>query len=88
MHSIFIQVPKGNVAMVDEIPPLKEAEMLNGIIYLNNTNILGCIIALKNTDETEILISGLISSSHLQAKCTFPVTFSGFTPLESSLLPM
>ena len=56
--------------------------MFNDVIYLNNTNVLGCIIALKNTNETEIKNSGLISFSRLQAKCTFTVIFYGFTPLK------
>ena len=47
MHSIFIQVPKDDFSMVDEIPPLREAEMFNSFIYLNDTYALGCIIALK-----------------------------------------
>ena len=34
MHSIFIQVPKGDVTVIDEIPSLREAEMFNGFIYL------------------------------------------------------
>ena len=46
VHSAFIQVSKGDIAMVNIFPPLNETEVLKGLVNLNNFDILGCIIAL------------------------------------------
>ena len=49
VHTAFIQVYNGDLAMVDKFPfpPLSETEVFKGPVNFNKSKVLGCVIALQ-----------------------------------------